>query len=545
MDFSNILTKLNEKTGNEFGFVLGKANLHESVYDLEFRYKDGTILGPEKRNELQIFILNNLPAGFIYNIKFVKNIKTEEVVLAQVKELISKNFPALIYKLHDFNNETNCLNLEVDSDAFYYAQSKDIKGFLEKELEKIYLAKFEVKLAEFETKIEEKLDDFVFEEAEVKNEILVKDVMPFCGEKILTKPIAIKAITHVAPRVTICGKIKYIISRVYKSKKEREKDNNLNKSESEQEAFKTEQAESIDPNEQASENYEKKLFKFAVEDYSGTLNCIYFSTKQTFSNAEKLQEGSSVVVFGDCIEDSFSGGITLKAKQINLCTLPENFKEEIVFKPEPENYTWCFPEPYVDKKQVDLFSVLAGESETPEYLKTHDVVVFDFETTGLSATDCKIIEIGAVKVHNGKISEVFETFVNPEEHIDDDSTLVHGITDDMVARAPNYQKALQDFYKFTRNSTLVAYNIAFDYSFLDLYGKKAGYNFNNPQIDAMKLATNFVKGVKNYKLKTVAERLGVVLDNAHRAVFDTIATAEVFIKLADHISADLIKNGND
>ena len=545
MEFTEVLENLNKQTNNEFGFILGDTQLHDNVYSLEIKYKDGTILNQDKRNELQIFLLNNLPQGFIYNIKFAKNFKTKEVIISSTKQIIEKNFPALIYNLKECSETENRVILEIDENNFEYAENKQVKKFLEEELAKNFLCEFSVDLVKVATKIDDEdlIDDIFIAPEESKHQIKIQDVTAFCGDKIATIPGYIGDLTVATPNVTVCGKIKFISSKTYQSKKDKEKEakkaEEQAKTSQETENQVSEQDADIEPVQEKA--YEKKFFKFVLEDFSGQLSCLYFSTKQTIANAETLQDGSEIVVLGDYVEDSFTGGYILKVKAINLCVLPKDFKEEIVFKDEPEKYTWCFPEPYIEKKQVDLFSVLSGETETSEYLKTNDVVVFDFETTGLSATDCKIIEIGAVKIHDGKITEQFETFINPMEHIDDESTLVHGITDDMVKDAPTYQQALQDFYKFTRNSTLVAYNIAFDYSFLDLYGKKSCYNFNNPQIDALKLASINVKGVKNYKLKTIADKLGVVLDNAHRAVYDAIATAEVFIKLSQYITPELIK----
>ncbi|MBO4569944.1 MAG: ribonuclease H-like domain-containing protein [Clostridia bacterium] len=525
MTLTEAIEKLNEKTENAYEFMIGNQAHHGDILTLEIRYKDGTILGQDKRNECLIFLLENLPAGVVYDIKFVKNFKTSEVIKKSTEDIIKSKFPSLIYEVESVSENLDEITLKIDEDVFDYAQSRGVKQTLSKELTELYLSPVNVNLVKTAIEVNEENEVPVFIEEKVDHTIPVSEVSAFCGDVIDSKPTYIKDLTSPRPQVTICGKIKYINSRELKKKQK----------EGEQEQKPPENEEG----EQEKEAYVKKLFKFSVEDFSGSINCIYFSTKTTIANAEKLASGSEVVVFGDLVIDEYSGGLTLKAKAINLCVLPKDFKEEIKFKDEPENYTWCFPEPYVSKEQVDLFSVLSGsDSEVSPFLAKNDVVVFDFETTGLSATDCKIIEIGAVKVHEGKIVEQFETFVNPEGHIDDDSTLVHGITDEMVKDAPNYKMALQDFYKFTRNAFLCAYNIAFDFSFLDLYGRKAGFNFNNPQIDALKVASHFVKGVKNYKLKTVADKLGVVLDNAHRAVYDTIATAEVLIKLAGNVNVD-------
>ena len=134
-----------------------------------------------------------------------------------------------------------------------------------------------------------------------------------------------------------------------------------------------------------------------------------------------------------------------------------------------------------------------------------------------------------------EIIEKFMSYVDPGFHIPAESTQITGITDDDVKGAPNYEKVLADFYKFTRNSYLSGYNIiGFDCHFLSVFGKKSGYNFDNKVIDVFKIAQKEVKGSKNFKLGSVAEFLGVALDNAHRAVYDAIATAEVLIKIGEY-----------
>ena len=184
-------------------------------------------------------------------------------------------------------------------------------------------------------------------------------------------------------------------------------------------------------------------------------------------------------------------------------------------------------------QQNDLFMI--EDKKVDQFLLNNDVVVFDFETTGLNLDGSdKIIEIGAVKVEKGKITQKFECMVDPEMHIPADSSKINGIFDKDVKGAHTYDQVLADFYKFTRNSYLSGYNIkGFDMVFLQHFGKLSGYNFDNPLLDVYPLAQKLLKGLKNYKLGTVAAHLGVVLDNAHRAVFDTIATAEVLLKLSE------------
>ena len=168
------------------------------------------------------------------------------------------------------------------------------------------------------------------------------------------------------------------------------------------------------------------------------------------------------------------------------------------------------------------------------FIKNNNLVVFDLETTGLEySAGAKILEIGAIKVENGQMTDKFECFVNPEMKIPKDATAVHGIKDEDVKDAYNYQKVLRDFYKFTRDRYLVGYNVEFDYGFIKFYGKKCGYNFDNQRIDVLKMATKNVKGITRFKLGIVADALGISLENAHRAINDTRATVDVFLKLAD------------
>ena len=237
-----------------------------------------------------------------------------------------------------------------------------------------------------------------------------------------------------------------------------------------------------------------------------------------------------IVVTGDV--EAFNDKLSYKIKHITLVKILDKKKQDINFKPVPNSYKWVFPEDYEVITQANLFENI--EEPTP-YIKNNTFVVFDLETTGLNHEDCKIVEIGAVKVEKGKITKNFSTFVDPECEIPLDATKIHGITDAMVMGAPKTNEALADFYKFCEGSTIVAYNIDFDYKFINYYGRKAGYNFNHPQKDALIMARQYIKGLKNYKLKTVTESMGIVLANAHRAYFDAAATAKVFIKLLENI----------
>ena len=160
-----------------------------------------------------------------------------------------------------------------------------------------------------------------------------------------------------------------------------------------------------------------------------------------------------------------------------------------------------------------------------------EFVVFDIETTGLSAAKDAITEIGAVKIKDREIVDRFQTFVNPERPIPPRITELTGITDDMVKDAPVAEDALKNFFDFASGCVLVAHNATFDTGFMKQGAKNYGLEYTFPHIDTLELARCTVEGVKNYKLDTLTKHFQVKLTNHHRAIDDAVATGEVFLEL--------------
>ena len=164
---------------------------------------------------------------------------------------------------------------------------------------------------------------------------------------------------------------------------------------------------------------------------------------------------------------------------------------------------------------------------------TDTYVVFDLETTGFSAEADRIIEIGAVKITDGKIVDKFSTFVNPQIPISFRIEKLTGITDAMVLSAPTIETVLKDFLDFCGDAVLVAHNAEFDTSFIANKAQKQGITVNNTILDTVLLAQFVIPNLHNYKLDTLCKHLGVSLENHHRAVDDAGATADAFIKLIE------------
>lgn len=164
-------------------------------------------------------------------------------------------------------------------------------------------------------------------------------------------------------------------------------------------------------------------------------------------------------------------------------------------------------------------------------------VVFDLETSGLDVNRDYIIEIGAVKIENGEITDRFSTLVNcPQmESLTKEIEELTGITYEQVKTAPSVGSVLQEFYKFARGCILVAHNLPFDFAFLRNWGFWCGIwfdEFEKSAIDTVALAEEKLCGkVENYKLFTLAKYFGIEF-NAHRALNDAETTAEIFLKLA-------------
>ncbi|MDD6038376.1 MAG: PolC-type DNA polymerase III [bacterium] len=174
-----------------------------------------------------------------------------------------------------------------------------------------------------------------------------------------------------------------------------------------------------------------------------------------------------------------------------------------------------------------------------------DFVVFDLETTGFSSKKNKIIEIGAVKVSNGVITERFSRFVNPQVPIPFDIEELTGIRDDMVVDAPVIEEVLPEFMEFCRGCVMVAHNADFDMSFIQKNCEDMKLNCDFTVIDTVAVARFLLPQLNRYKLDTVAKALQISLDNHHRAVDDAACTAEIFVKFIEMLQKRKITTLNE
>src|SRR5699024_9851893 len=172
----------------------------------------------------------------------------------------------------------------------------------------------------------------------------------------------------------------------------------------------------------------------------------------------------------------------------------------------------------------------------PIELEDATYVVFDVETTGLSAVYDTIIELAAVKMHKGNIIDTFDEFIDPGHPLSNTTIQLTGITDDMVRGSKSEAEVLQMFKEFTGDAILVAHNASFDIGFLNTsYDKKGMPISTNPVIDTLELARYLYPDFKRFGLGVLTKKFNVGLEHHHRAIYDSEATAHlawIFIKEA-------------
>ncbi len=162
-------------------------------------------------------------------------------------------------------------------------------------------------------------------------------------------------------------------------------------------------------------------------------------------------------------------------------------------------------------------------------------VPFDTETTGLSVKEDLIVQIGAVRVLNGRIveGEEIDTYVNPGRPIPPTSTKIHHVTDADVKNAPGIATAGRALHHFCRDAVLVAHNAPFDIGLLRRSEPEVGVEWSHPVVDTVLLSAVVFGTTEDHSLDALCARLSIEIapEERHTAIGDARATAEVLVKL--------------
>ena len=174
-------------------------------------------------------------------------------------------------------------------------------------------------------------------------------------------------------------------------------------------------------------------------------------------------------------------------------------------------------------------------SEWSENWWDQPIVALDVETTGLSAEDDKIIEIALVKMRADQVEDVYCTLVQPGRPVGPDSERITGISDKDLEGAPRFEEIAAEVHSRLEGCAVLAYNLAFDRGFIQKALKENGFAWPEtaPMLDPLILARGVFPDQRGYKLGLIAKRVGVSLEEAHRASHDAEAAGRVLYAMVD------------
>ena len=351
----------------------------------------------------------------------------------------------------------------------------------------------------------------------------------------------------------------------------------------------------IDTDMRELRNGEKTIVKIVITDFTDTIAAkIFVKNEQRDELMEHLKKGNFIKIKGVTTMDKFDHEIGLSflagMKKIPDFTTPrlDNSMEkrvelhchtkmsdmdgvsdvkDIIKRAKSWGHkaiaitdhgaVQAFTDAYHSVSPEDDFKVIYGvEAYLVDDLKEiitnsknqsldDSYVVFDLETTGFSPNTCKIIEIGAVKVENGTITERFSEFVNPQVPIPFKIEELTGIRDDMVMGAETIEEILPRFMEFCEGCVMIAHNAEFDMSFIRKNCMDLDIPCNHTVGDTVAMARILLPTLHRFKLDTVAKALKISLENHHRAVDDAECTAHIFVKFIEMLKERHIETLND
>ena len=192
---------------------------------------------------------------------------------------------------------------------------------------------------------------------------------------------------------------------------------------------------------------------------------------------------------------------------------------------EPGIFVYLFD---YQKRDVLTYAASCFQIELEE---EESYVVVDLETTGLQPGRDRILEIGAVKVEDGKVTDTFCMFINPRMEIPEYIQQLTGITQDMVRDGVMAEEAFCQFHEFCGDMTLMGHNLMFDYSFLKHQAVNQKIPFEKKGIDTLKIARTLLPDLESRSLTSLCEYFQINREQAHRAFHDALATHELYVKL--------------
>lgn len=336
----------------------------------------------------------------------------------------------------------------------------------------------------------------------------------------------------------------------------------------------------------------KKILNMKVTDYTDSIQVKKFGRNGEEDVFEALSKGDWVIIEGNVEYDEFARDLVLNLRALTLIDKPKHTDsseskrvelhlhtmmsamdgvtkvQEFIDRAEEYGHTsiaitdhnnvQAFPEAYNYAKGKDINVIFGMEAnlvndgarlafkEKDVFLEESTYVVFDVETTGLSSRFDKIIELAAVKVHNGEIVDKFESFINPHEPLSEVIKNLTGITDGMLVDAPEFKDVLPKFKEWVGDAIFVAHNATFDMGFIDTAYETLGYGpSTNGVVDTLEITKVLNKDLKRHNLAALSRYYNVELVSHHRAIYDAEATGYIFIKMLQQLKEAGITKHNE
>ncbi|MCR5653908.1 MAG: PolC-type DNA polymerase III [Ruminococcus sp.] len=446
---------------------------------------------------------------------------------------------------------------EVDGDSEEY---QEFQHNTEKKLQRESLEKFNEIIEEEESSSQEsaqKRADNVTQEIEVrkgeflKPQIIKQTARPLYGRSLRGKLIPIDKVEYDSGKVAVWGDVIQVTKKVTRTG-------------------------------------DKNIFTIDITDYTNSITVKVFGPVNQTAIVDKIKSGDSIIVNGDVEFDKYAGGLVINARSIGTVQKVKVVDKAPKKRVELHLHTnmsqmdgmtsagdlinravsWghsaiaitdhgvaqAFPDAMKaakkhnkDEQKIkilygteayfidDLVDSVSGNASGS---LDGTFICFDIETTGLSAKNDKITEIGAVKIENGLVTDTFSTFANPEMPIPKRITELTGITDSMVKDAPSQSEAVKAFLDFAGDNILVAHNASFDTGFIRVACENMGVPYNYTAVDTVVICRSILKDIKNCKLDTVAKYLRMGDFNHHRATDDAEMLANIFVELCRRLKED-------
>ncbi len=170
-------------------------------------------------------------------------------------------------------------------------------------------------------------------------------------------------------------------------------------------------------------------------------------------------------------------------------------------------------------------------------MNANSLIILDFETTGLSPDNGdRAIEIGAVKLENGVVTEHFQELMNPGRRVSSFIEDYTGITNSMLSNAAPCDEVMERFTDFIEGQNLVAHNASFDKRFLDSELKRISSGYDGHFACSLLVSRRLNQDAPNHKLGTLINYKGIASNGSfHRALYDSQMTAELWLAMIDDV----------